>query len=71
MLNGDGNEKGNKINRSNKPKNKLFARAAHFFVHFIAVVFTNAMPFCLVKLPRYTLFFMEELSYVLTKNFGA
>ena len=35
MLNGDGNENGNKINRSNKK----FARAAHFFVHFIAVVF--------------------------------
>ena len=39
MLNGDGNENGNKINRSNKQKNKLFAHAAHFFVHFITVVF--------------------------------
>ena len=39
MLNGDGTENGNKINRSNQQKNKLFARAAHFFVHFIAVVF--------------------------------
>ena len=35
MLNGDGNDNGNKINRSNKK----FARAAHFFVHFIVVVF--------------------------------
>ena len=40
MLNGDANEHGNKINGYNKQKkNKLFARAAHFFVHFIAVVF--------------------------------
>ena len=35
MLNGDGNDNGNKINGSSKK----FARAAHFFVHFIAVVF--------------------------------
>ena len=31
MLNGDGNESGIKINRSNRQKNK-FARAARFFV---------------------------------------
>ena len=37
MLNGDGNENGIKINRSNQQKNK-FARAAHFLVHFFAVV---------------------------------
>ena len=38
MPKGDGNENGNKINPgSNKQKNK-FARAAHFFVHFFAVV---------------------------------
>ena len=39
MLNGDGNENGNKSNRSNQQKNKLFARVAHSFVHFFAVVF--------------------------------
>jgi len=37
MLNGDGNEDGNKINRSKWQKNK-FAGAAPFFVHFFAVV---------------------------------
>ena len=32
MLNGDGNENGIKINRSNKPKKKKqIARVAHFF----------------------------------------
>ena len=36
-LNGDGNENGNKINRSNS-QNKQIARAVHFFVHFFAVV---------------------------------
>ena len=35
MLNGDGTENGNEINRS-KQKTK-FALAAHFFVHFFAV----------------------------------
>ena len=49
MLKGKGNENGIKINRSNKQKNKFacvalisknnkFAHAAHFFVHFFAIV---------------------------------
>ena len=43
MVNGDGYENGNNINRSNKPKKKKqnktkFAGAAHLFVHFFAVV---------------------------------
>ena len=37
MLNGYSNENGIEINRSNRQKAK-FARAAHFFVHFFAVV---------------------------------
>ena len=37
MLNGYSNESGIKINRSNRQKTK-FAHAAHFFVHFFAVV---------------------------------
>ena len=36
MLTGDGNEKCQKINRALSEKN--FARAAHFFVHFFAIV---------------------------------
>ena len=39
MLNGEGNEGGNKINKSNYPqKSNKFARATHFFVHLFAVV---------------------------------
>ena len=47
MVNGDGYENGNKINRSNqqkkkkkptKKRKKKFAGAAHLFVHFFAVV---------------------------------
>ena len=39
MLTGDGNEKSKKkkINRAYERKKK-FARAAHFFVHFFAIV---------------------------------
>ena len=75
MLNGDGNDNGNKINRSNKQKkNKLFSRAAHFFVHLLPLFFTNAMPFCTTKTSIFLVthyFFMEELSYVPTKIFCA
>ena len=49
MLNGDGNENSNKINRSNKEK-KQFAGAAQFFVHFFAVVLHD------LKLPSYTFY---------------
>ena len=40
MLNGNGNENGKrtKINRSIYQKKTFFARLAHFFVHFFAVV---------------------------------
>ena len=39
MLNGDGNENGQKIKWSNKQKQKTSLHVtAHFFVHFFAVV---------------------------------
>ena len=69
-LNGDGNENGIKINRSNQQKNK-FARAARFFV-FLCRCFAPLQR-CFVRLKRQTsqlhIIFMEELSYVLTQYF--
>ena len=38
MLSGDGNENSQKNSRSNYQKKNNFAPAAHFFVHFFAVV---------------------------------
>ena len=84
-LNGDGNENGIKINRSNQQKNKLhvqhtffsnqqknkFARAARFFV-FLCRCFAR-LHCRFVRLKRQTsqlhIIFMEELSYVLTQYF--
>ena len=84
MLNGDGNENGIKINRSNQRKKKQIARAAHFF--FLICKKTNlhvqhafclSLPlFCTTKIyglncqsSQLHIIFMEELSYVLTKYF--
>ena len=47
MLSGEGNENVKNNNRSNQQKNN-FARAAHFFVHFFAVVLHDHN----VKLPK-------------------
>ena len=38
MLTGDGNEKCKKKSIGLKSEKKKFARAAHFFVHFFAIV---------------------------------
>ena len=47
MPNGDGNENGRKNNRPNKQKKRdNFARAAHFFVHFFAVVLHDYVLTC-------------------------
>ena len=68
MLNGDGNENGIKINRSHQQKNK-FARAAHFFSN-LPLFCTTTMPFCTTKTSNFLhIIFMNELSYVLTKDF--
>ena len=40
MLNGDGNGNGKKLIDLIRKKNK-FTRAAHFFVHFFAVILYN------------------------------
>ena len=80
MLNGNGNENGTKINRSNqqKKKKKKFARAGHFlntpFCLSPLLFCTTTMPFCTTKTSNFlvTHYFygeMEELSYVLTKDF--
>ena len=38
MLSGEGNENGEKNNNRSNYQKSNFARAAHFFVHFFAVV---------------------------------
>ena len=49
MLNGAGNENGNKINRTNsKQKNKL-ARSAHVFVLSLPLFCSTTMLFCVAK----------------------
>ena len=70
MIDGDGNENGIKVNRSNWQKNK-FARAARLFV-FLCRCFARLQ--CrFERLKRQTsllhIIFMEELSYVLTQYF--
>ena len=63
MLNGVGSEKGKTKNiKSNQQKNN-FAPAAHFFVHFSAIVVATWN----LLVTR----FMEKMLYVLTKNFVA
>ena len=62
MLNGDGNENSNKINRPNKEKTNLLEQHT-FFLHFFAVFLHD------LKLP--SSHFMEEMPYVLTKNLVA
>ena len=85
MLNGDGNENGIKINRSNQQKNKLHVQhtfssnqqktnlhVQHAFLSFPCRCFARLQR-CFVRLKRQTsqlhIIFMEELSYVLTKDF--
>ena len=61
MLNGVVSEKGKTKNiKSNQQKNN-FAPAAHFFVHFSAIVVATWN----LLVTR----FMEKMLYVLTKNF--
>ena len=85
MLNGEGNENGIKINRSNQQK-KQIARAAHIFFLLakkkqictctLFVFFCHCfvqLQRCFVGLNRQTsklhIIFMEELSYVHTQYF--
>ena len=85
MLNGDGNENGIKINRSNQQKNKLHVQhtffsnqqntklhVQHAFLSFPCRCFARLQR-CFVRLKRQTsqlhIIFMEELSYVLTQYF--
>ena len=68
MLSGKGNENGEKtIGQTLKPKKNNFARAAHFFVHFFAVVLHDFN----VKLPetRLVTLSLEEMSYVFLFTF--
>ena len=69
MLSGKGNENGEKtiIGLTLKPKKNNFERAAHFFVHFFAVVLHDFN----VKLPetRLVTLSLEEMSYVLLFTF--
>ena len=64
MLSGEGNENDEKpiIDLTLKPKKNNFARAAHFFLHFCAVVLHDFN----VKLPetRLVIRSLEEMSYV-------
>ena len=55
-----------KKQQSNQQQKNNFARAAHFFVHFFAVVLHDHS----VKLTSYT-FYGKQMSYVLTKDFVA
>ena len=48
MLSGEGNENGEKNNNRSNYQKSNFARAAHFFVHFFAVVLHDYN----VKLPE-------------------
>ena len=43
MLNGEGNEGGNKISKSNYPNCNKFARATHFFCTFICGCFARRL----------------------------
>ena len=69
MLNGDGNENGIKINRSNLQKNE-FAGAAPFFV-FLCRCFARLQCRFVRLIPQTSKLhiFVEELPYVLTKHF--
>ena len=72
MLNGDGNKNGNKINRSQLAKNKKQICTCSTLVHIVAVVlhdYNGILHDQHVKLPSYTLFFMEELSYLAHQKF--
>ena len=60
MLNGDGNENGIKINRSNQQKYKL--QVQHTFCFSLAF-------FCTTTMSQLHIIFMEELSYVFTQYF--
>ena len=57
-------ENGENSNRSNEQKSN-FARAAHFFVHFFAVVLDDYN----VKLPETFYACMEEMLYVFSFTF--
>ena len=69
MLSGKSNENGEKtiIGLTLKPKKNNFARAAHFLVHFFAVVLHDFN----VKLPetRLVTLSLEEMSYVFLFTF--
>ena len=69
MQSGKGNENGGKtiIGQTLKPKKNNFARAAHFFLHFCAVVLHDFN----VKLPetRLVTLSLEEMSYVFLFTF--
>ena len=69
MLSGKGSENGGKtiIGLTLKPKKNNFARAAHFFLHFFAVVLHDFN----VKLPetRLVTLSLQEMSYVFLFTF--
>ena len=66
MLSGEGNENGGKTRIDLISKNNNFASAAHFLVHFFAVLLQDYN----VKLPETSFTrFMEEMSYVFLFNF--
>ena len=72
MLNGDGNENGVKINRSNQQKNKLHVCTCNTLFVFLCHCFPQLQR-CFVGLNHQTsqlhVIIMEELSYVLTQYF--
>ena len=85
MLNGDGNDNGIKINRSNQQKNKLHVQHTLFLLISKKQIFScntffvflyhcfSQLQRCFVGLKRQTsqlhVIIMEELSYVLTQYF--
>ena len=71
MLNGEGNENGLKINRSNQQKKKKNLHVQHAFCLFLRCF--AQLQRCFAGLKHQTsqlhIIFMEELSYVLTQYF--
>ena len=54
MLNGEGNENGIKINRSNKQKTKLHVQHTFFSNFFsLPLFFSTRMLFCRTKMPNF------------------
>ena len=71
MVNGDANENGIKINRSNEQKTKNIWTCSTLFCLSLPLFCATTMPFCTTKTSNFlfTRYFLEELSYVLTKDF--